>query len=106
MDTYLEANPLNLAFIKREKGRLPYSVFKPHAKDVQFLQSIYKNRPLVAFFQYPSYVKIERKSSRIRIIKREEVEDFFMSFKISDNTHIYNAVVNSCKNSGFVMIDN
>jgi len=28
-----------------------------------------------------------------------------MSFKIADNTHIYNAVVNSCKYAGFVMID-
>ena len=29
-----------------------------------------------------------------------------MAFKIADNTHIYNAVVNSCKNAGFNMIDN
>ena len=28
-----------------------------------------------------------------------------MSFKILDNTHIYNAVVNSCKNAGFIMIE-
>jgi hypothetical protein len=28
-----------------------------------------------------------------------------MSFKIADNTHIYNAVVNSCKNAGFTMIE-
>ena len=28
---FIEANPLNHVFIKREKARLPYSVFKPHA---------------------------------------------------------------------------
>ena len=28
-----------------------------------------------------------------------------MSFKILDNTHIYNAVVYSCKVAGFVMIE-
>lgn len=28
-----------------------------------------------------------------------------MAFKIADNTHIYNAVVNSCKVAGFNMIE-
>lgn len=28
---FIENNPLNQVFIKREKARLPYSVFKPHA---------------------------------------------------------------------------
>lgn len=28
---FIEANPLNHVFIKREKARLPYSVFKPHS---------------------------------------------------------------------------
>jgi hypothetical protein len=28
-----------------------------------------------------------------------------MAFKILDNTHIYNAVVNSCKTAGFAMIE-
>lgn len=28
-----------------------------------------------------------------------------MAFKILDNTHIYNAVVNSCKHAGFTMIE-
>lgn len=29
-----------------------------------------------------------------------------MAFKIADNTHIYNAVVNSCKTAGWSMIEN
>ena len=28
-----------------------------------------------------------------------------MAFRISDSTHIYNAVVNSCKAAGFKMIE-
>ncbi len=36
---------------------------------------------------------------------REEVEHLFMSFRISDSTHIYNAVVNSCKSAGFNMLE-
>jgi hypothetical protein len=44
-------------------------------------------------------------ADRIRIYKREEVEHLHMSFKISDTTHIYNAVVNSCKTAGFTMLE-
>jgi len=36
---------------------------------------------------------------------KEEVEHLYMSFRISDSAHIYNAVVNSCKSAGFTMID-
>lgn len=92
-------------FIKREKGRLPYSVFKPHASDSTFLQSLFHDRPATAFFQYPSYVKQERKCDRIVKYKREEVETLFMAFKIADNTHIYNALVNTCKVAGWTLID-
>jgi tubulin polyglutamylase TTLL4 len=95
-----------LTFIKREKGRLPYSVFKPHAQESTFLESIFEGRQATAFFQYPAYVKIERKCDRIRKYKREEVETLFMAFKIADNTHIYNAVVNSCKCAGWTMLEN
>ena len=58
VDLYLQENPLNLMFIKREKGRLPYSVFKPHAQESTFLESIFEGRQATAFFQYPAYVKI------------------------------------------------
>lgn len=59
----------------------------------------------MAFFQYPSYVGIKRVADRIRQYSREEVEHLFMSFRISDSTHIYNAVVNSCKAAGFNMLE-
>jgi hypothetical protein len=101
----LHNNPLNANFIRREKARLPYSVFKPHSKDVYFLKSIYEGRPPTAFFPYPSYVKLDRESNRVRTYLREDVEYLFMSFKIWDTTHIYNAVVNTCKNAGFTMVE-
>jgi hypothetical protein len=50
-------------------------------------------------------VKIDRKCERIIKYSSENVEDYFMSFKIADTTHIYNALVNSCKGAGFVLID-
>jgi len=105
VDAFLQNNPINPNFIRREKARLPYSVFKPHNKDVYFLKSIYEGRPPTAFFPYPGYVKIDRVSNRVRTYNREDVEYLFMSFKIWDTTHIYNAVVNSCKHAGFTMVE-
>jgi len=32
--SFVTANPVSAAFLKREKGRLPYSVFKPSAEQV------------------------------------------------------------------------
>lgn len=80
-------------------------MFRPHASDSGFLVSLFENRPPTAFFQYPSYVKIERKCERIKKYKRDEVESLFMAFKIADNTHIYNALVNSCKTAGWSMVE-
>jgi len=91
--------------MRRERTKLPYSVFKPHAPEVNFLKSIFENRPPTVFFPYPNYVKIERKCDRIRKYMRDQVETLFLSFKIADSTHIYNALVNSCKNAGLVMVD-
>lgn len=103
--TFLTQNPLNQRFLQKTKGALPNSVFKPHANQVTFLKSIFEGRPPVAFFQYPSYVGIRRVADRIRMYTREEVEHLFMSFRISDSAHIYNAVVNSCKSAGFQMLE-
>ena len=105
MDTFIAQNPLNQIFIKREKARLPYSVFKPQSEDTYFLKSIFAGRPPTAFFPYPSYVHKERTADRVRKYKLDDVEQLFMSFKIADSTHIYNAVVNTCKNAGFTMVE-
>ena len=105
VSNFIANNPLNQVFIKREKARLPYSVFKPHANEIYFLKSIFAGRPPTAFFPYPSYVHIDRTADRVRKYKRDEIDYLFMSFKISDTTHIYNAVVNTCKNAGFNMVE-
>jgi len=47
------------AFLKREKGRLPYSVFKASADFVKFVKSSFKGRPPTVFFSYPSYVNLK-----------------------------------------------
>ena len=67
--------------------------------------SIFKNRPATVFFQYPAYVKHERKCDRIFKYSIEESESLFLSFRISDTAHIYNAVVNSCKCAGLHLLD-
>jgi hypothetical protein len=41
VDSFMERHPVNPTFIRREKGRLPYSVFKPHSQEVPFLKSIF-----------------------------------------------------------------
>jgi hypothetical protein len=98
---FLLNNPLCQTFIKKEKGRLPYSVFKPHAEYVSFIKSIFDKRPPTVFFPYPKYTKTSRDSERIRTYHKNEIEYLFMAFRINDSTHIYNAVVNTFKNGGF-----
>jgi hypothetical protein len=69
------------------------------------VKSIYDKRPPTAFFPYPRYCKQKRESERIREYQRDDIEYLFMAFRVNDSTHIYNAVVNSFKNSGFQMIE-
>lgn len=90
-------------FLRKEKGRLPYSVFKPHADEIYFLKSIFDKRPPTAYFPYPKYTKKlrESKEQRVKVYKRDSYEYLFMAFRINDSTHIYNAVVNTFKNAGF-----
>jgi hypothetical protein len=102
---FIKKNPINHGFIRKEKGKLPYSVFKPSSESVFFIKSVFDKRPPTAFFPYPKYTKNKRDSDRIRRYKRDDVEYLFMAFKVNDNTHIYNAVVNSFKTAGFQMLE-
>jgi len=106
---FIIENPVSAAFLRREKGRLPYSVFKATADDVHFIKSNYKGRPPTVYFPYPSYVSSKNPNFDQSLIKsysrRGELEYLFMSFHNSDRTHIYNAVVNTMKNGGFEMIE-
>ena len=53
---FIFENPVSSAFLKREKGRLPYSVFKATSETVKFMKSNFRGRPPTAFFSYPTYV--------------------------------------------------
>jgi len=41
----------------------------------------------------------------VRRYKSEDVEYLFMTFKIADSTHVYNAVVNTFKTGGFQLAE-
>lgn len=110
MKKFLIENPVSSSFLKREKGKLPYSVFKATADEVKFLESKFKGRPPTVYFPYPSYVHINKSQfHNMDLVKsynrRGDIESLFMSFYNSDRTHIYNAVVNTMKNGGFEMIE-
>ena len=112
VERFIEENPVSQAFLKREKGRLPYSVFKPTAEVVRFIKSKYNGRPPTILFAYPSYVNARHpieETADEDILKvydrRTQIEVLFFSFLNSDRTHIYNAVVNTMKNGGFEMLE-
>ena len=105
---FIVANPVSAAFLRREKGRLPYSVFKASADEVQFLKSEFKGRPPTAFFPYPTYVhqaQPHNKSLVKSYQRRGDIEYLYMSFLVSERTHIYNAVVNTMKTGGFELLE-
>jgi tubulin polyglutamylase TTLL4 len=54
---FLIENPVSASFLRREKGKLPYSVFKASADEIKFIKSVYKGRPPTAFFPHPTYVQ-------------------------------------------------
>lgn len=101
--------PVSNSFLKREKGKLPYSVFKATTKEIRFMRSIFKGRAPTVFFVYPSYVPATQKYDQnvVKLYDRrsDEIEPLFMAFYISDRTHIYNAVVNTMKCNGFELIE-
>jgi len=89
------------------KGTLPYSVFQKPSDKIYFLQSFYKGRPSTIFFPYPEYInsKHDLQDQADEYERRGEIEELFLSFRISNKSHIYNALVNSMKNAGFELVD-
>lgn len=102
---FIQDNPVSQKFILREKGKLPYSVFKPVSQTVCLLKSVFANRPATLFFQYPDYIPKQRRSDRLHKLSECEKETFNFSFRVLDNTHIYNALVNSCFQAGVKMTE-
>lgn len=92
--------------MKREKGKLPYSMFKGVSNDVFFYSSLFENRPSTAFFPYPRYTKEVSNMSRVKKYQRTDLEHLFFSFKIADTTHIYNALCNTMTSSGYTLVEN
>ncbi len=74
-----------------------------------FVKSSFKSRAPTVFFSYPSYVTAKHPQENSLLIKeydrRQQIEVLFFSFLNSDRTHIYNAVVNTCKHNGFEMLE-
>jgi hypothetical protein len=107
---FITANPVSNAFLKREKGKLPYSVFKATSNDIRFVKSLFKGRAPTVFFTYPTYVTkvIKFDPNLVKLYNRrgDNIEPLFMAFSISDRTHVYNAVVNTMKSNGFELIEN
>jgi hypothetical protein len=64
---FILENPVSAAFLKREKGKLPYSVFKPTNDVVNFMKSTFKGRPPTVFFEYPSYVSLRNVYNKDRV---------------------------------------
>jgi hypothetical protein len=106
---FISDNPVSAAFLKREKGRLPYSVFKSTLPEIRFIKSLFKGRAPTVFFIYPNYVNkaISVNQENVKVYNRrgDKIEPLFMSFVISDRTHVYNAVVNTMKTNGFELLE-
>lgn len=110
MSQFLLDNPVSAAFLKREKGKLPYSVFKASNDEIKFIKSKFKGRPPTVYFPYPVYVHLSKSNfHNMDMVKayprRGDIEYLFMSFLVSDRTHIYNAVVNTMKHGGFELLE-
>ncbi|CAI2378871.1 unnamed protein product [Moneuplotes crassus] len=91
---------------KRKKTRkIPMSVRKPVSQYLAFIKSPFKDRSPMLFFPYPSYVGDKKDEfDRVFYKPQEELEPLTMRFKISENTNIYNAMVNSCKAAGMYLV--
>ena len=76
VELYMSQNPIDTSVVRKDKGKLPYSVFKATADKVTFIQSIYKKRPPTIFFHYPKYVGVakEVQEKRLRSYNREDLQ--------------------------------
>jgi len=91
---------------RRQKTRkIPMSVRKPVSQYLAFIKSQFKNRSPLLFFPYPSYVG-EKKDEFDRVFYKpqEDLGPLTMRFKISENTNIYNAMVNASKAAGMYLV--
>ena len=65
-------------------------------------------RPPTIFFSYPPFLKIQRpyNKQRIQMVTQAQLQPHSqLTFRISDQTHTYNCVVNTMKTAGFTLVD-
>lgn len=91
--------------VRRHK-KIPGSVRKPTNNTVVLHQCPIQGGNDTIFFEYPPYVG-KAKESKGKLVKytQDEMTRCRLVLKIAESTHIYNSLVNSCKNAGFYLTD-
>ena len=87
-------------------NKIPCSVRKPTNSTIILHKAPVQGGSETIFFEYPNYVG-NSKESKGELVKysQDELSKSKLTLKISESTHIYNSVVNSCKNAGFYLTD-
>lgn len=108
-ETYMIKSSGTIIDISRKQKKvrkIPMSVRKPVSQYVAFLKSPFKGRGPVMFYPYPSYVGEEKEDyGRLFYRHQADIGEYVMRFKIAETTNIYNAVVNSCKAAGMLLVN-
>lgn len=90
----------------RKNKKIPGSVRKPTNNMVIIHNSLMEGGNETIFFNYPKYVGEDKKANgKLKQYKQSEMRKCKLVVKISETTHIYNSVVNSCKNAGLFLTD-
>jgi len=76
-------------------------------KSVMLLEPVYSASYSTVFFEYPPQCRKEpRDCSRVNPMPLQELNSKPLNFRISDNVHTYNSVVNALKYNGFQQVSN
>lgn len=90
----------------RKHKKIPGSVRKPTNNSVIIFQCPLDGGSETIFFDYPKYVgKSKESSGKLTTYSQSDMKRCKLIIKISESTHIYNSIVNSCKNAGFYLTD-
>lgn len=91
--------------VRRHK-KIPGSVRKPTNKTIVLHQCPIEGGNDTIYFEYPPYVgKAKESKGKLAKYTQDEMTRCRLVLKIAESTHIYNSVVNSCKNAGFYLTD-
>lgn len=91
--------------VRRHK-KIPGSVRKPTNDTIITYTTPLEGGSEIIFFNYPKYVgKNKESNGKLTQYAQEDLGRCKLVLKISETTHIYNSLVNSCKNAGFYLTD-